>query len=367
VSGGSGDDVVDATAVNWPNDPDFASNLLVGGHGDDAMRAFMLTDSNSSVSIGVNEVRGDEGDDELESVHETDGENFRTDLTTMLEGGAGDDHLRAESKAWGENVLTLHELEGGAGDDTLTLSLDLLLFSGSRGNESTTVLDGGPGEDHLAASVTADQAEPCTEDDEPPCSWTPRAQNHLAGGKQNDVLVAALGSDVTGASSLDGGSGNDELTVSGGSGNELDGGTGNDDLFAGDGDEEITGGQGRDTTYFDLSQDQGSDTLVDFDGRQDVLSFAGIEDQGAPGLADDLDAISTITDLGPANDVVIDLAIGTRIIFVGRGTGAVDSWADLVPPQAEATWTPALPVARLATSRTMRSFEAERALLPRDH
>ena len=33
---------------------------------------------------------------------------------------------------------------------------------------------------------------------------------------------------------------------------------------------------------------------------------------------------------GSGADVVVTLAAGTQITFVGRGTGAVDTWADLV-------------------------------------
>ena len=46
--------------------------------------------------------------------------------------------------------------------------------------------------------------------------------------------------------------------------------------------------------------------------------------------------------LRPANDVVIDLASGSQIIFAGRGTGEVDSWAELAPPQALKPWDGAL-------------------------
>ena len=105
-----------------------------------------------------------------------------------------------------------------------------------------------------------------------------------------------------------------------------------------------------------------------------MLSFAGISDAGAPGLADDLDAISTFIDLGPANDVVIDLASGSQIIFAGRGTGEVDSWADLLPPQAEAKHAKKPKKAKKEASSQSAAALASRAaavpelaLLPRDH
>jgi Ca2+-binding RTX toxin-like protein len=365
VTGGDGDDVVDATAINPPNEPISASNLLLGGRGHDVLHAFMATDSNAVDSVGTNELQGGDGDDELDAVHETDGENGLTDLTTVLDGGRGDDRLNAESQAWGENVITSHELTGGPGDDTLTLALDLALFEGDGvgDGDSENVLEGGSGRDRLESTVTRSLPEECEE-----CEA--RAENHLDGGSGDDVLIASIAPEVVGASFSSGGSGNDELAVSGGIGNELDGGTGKDSLFAGDGDDRITGGKDRDTLYFDLSVDQGSDTLADFDARRDVLKFAGIEDVGKPGLADDLDAISSFDDQGPANDVVIDLSNGSQIIFAGLGTGEVDSWAELLPPGAASKWKhlekkPARQPA--AALRSRATAVSELGLLPRDH
>ena len=103
----------------------------------------------------LNELWGGDGDDELDAVHETDGENFVTELTTVLDGGKGNDHLRAESRAGGESVITLHELTGDPGDDDAEPAARSAPVSGDdRGNEATIVLEGGPGVDHLEASVT---------------------------------------------------------------------------------------------------------------------------------------------------------------------------------------------------------------------
>jgi serralysin len=363
VSAGDGDDVVDATAINPANEPVLASNLLLGGRGDDVMRAVMWTDSNSTDSVGSNELQGGDGDDELHASHGTDGEPFLTDLTTLLDGGKGDDRLSAESQAWGENVLTSHELTGGPGDDSLTLALDLAIFDGD--GDAQNVLDGGSGTDHLEATVT----RTCEEEDLD-CDLVAHAENHLEGGSGNDALFAAIAPDVIGASILRGGNGNDELTVSGGTGNELDGGKGEDLLFAGEGDDRMSGGKDRDKIYFDLAVDQGSDTLADFDARRDALRFAGIDDLGNPGLTDDLDAISSFDDQGSANDVVIDLASGSQIIFAGSGTGDVDSWADLLPARALGQWqqVETRPARRPAAALASRAAAVpEFTLLRRDH
>jgi Ca2+-binding RTX toxin-like protein len=364
VNGGDGDDVVDATAINWPNSPISASNALSGGLGDDVMRAFCLTDSNEDYSIGFNGLWGGEGDDQLEAVHVTDGENWLTELTTVLEGEGGDDTLRADSTAYGENVLAVHRLAGGPGDDTLMAVFDLAVLSGYDGNESANVLEGGPGSDRLEASVTASFLEPC----EAPYCELPRADNHLDGGGQSDVLFATVGPDVVGASFLLGGNGADQLTVVGGSGNVLDGGNGRDDLFGGAGDDRFIGGNGPDTFHFDLAENQGTDTVVDYEAGRDLLSFAGLNDEGVPGLADDLDAVSTITDLGPGDDVVIDLVVGTRIVFAGQGTGEIASWDALAPRHALAKWTPTeVEEARVAPARPLSAAASEFAGYSRDH
>jgi Ca2+-binding RTX toxin-like protein len=110
----------------------------------------------------------------------------------------------------------------------------------------------------------------------------------------------------------------------------LFGGGGSDTRQGGRGDDRMSGGSGIDHFRFDLSADQGTDTVRDFDRRHDVLAFSGITDAGTTGLVDDLDQISTFTDLGRHKDVVVDLANGTKLVFAGLGTGHADSWADIV-------------------------------------
>jgi Ca2+-binding RTX toxin-like protein len=173
-------------------------------------------------------------------------------------------------------------------------------------------------------------------------------ENYLDGGAGNDTVIGRVAEGTNGASFLKGGTGNDNLTVVGGSGNVLEGGSGKDLLTGGAGSDMLAGGDGKDTleggggddqlaggiagdTFrFNFGVDEGTDTIADFDRGFDILSFAGLTDVGAAGLADDLDAVSSFSDAGAGGDVTVDLAFGTRIVFVGEGTGAVDSWADLV-------------------------------------
>lgn len=91
---------------------------------------------------------------------------------------------------------------------------------------------------------------------------------------------------------------------------------------------------GEDQFTFDIDADQGVDVIRDFNSSSDILNFTAtftdIVDTGAPGYADDFDAISTITDNGRGSDVILELDSGTTIIFSNAGTGQIDSVADLV-------------------------------------
>ncbi len=359
-SGEEGDDVIDATAINWSGAAGrgvSASNTLLGGPGNDAMRAFCLTDSNRHGTIGINELRGDDGNDDLEAIHSTDGENSLTDLTSALDGGDGDDHLLADSIALGDEVLTVHRLDGGRGKDTLTARLE----SGFDSYDVANILNGGPGGDSLEAWLDAASFDP------PGGYGYQLAQNYLDGGGGPDVLLAIVAPDGDGASFVYGGPGHDRLTVVGGSGNVLDGGDGNDSLVGGAGDDWLTGGNGRDTFHFDLAENQGTDTIADFDPRHDLLSFAGLNDEGAPGVADDLDAVSTVTDLGPGNTLVIGFASGTRILFAGRGTGEIATWERILPRYALMRWTRSEKAVHVPPALSVSTAASDLARLPLDH
>ena len=95
-----------------------------------------------------------------------------------------------------------------------------------------------------------------------------------AAGGGNDVLVATVADGSAGTSLLHGGSGNDRLTVVGGSANVLDGGSGKDRLTGGTGDDHLIGG--RDADWFIFAPGNGHDTLeFERDGdRIDLTAFA---------------------------------------------------------------------------------------------
>ena len=353
VSGGSGNDVLDSTAILQSFSSHLASNVLAGGAGDDVLRANCSTDSDAGGPVGINELSGGNGNDMLQAIQVTDGENNVTDVTNHLDGGNGNDVLVADSTALARlSVLATNHLEGGNGNDSLSAHLIANappsgvfgvdasnVLSGGSGDDSllasieiasgdsgsqldiSNTLDGGSGDDHLEASINV-----------VPLQEGPQlaVENHLEGGAGDDVLLATIVDGTMGSSFLFGGNGNDQLKVLGGSANVVNGGAGRDSLAGGTGDDFLYGGKDADTFHFELSANQGTDTIGDFERERDILSFAGLTDQGAPGLADDLDAISTITDLGVGNDIAVDFTIGSHIVFAGIGTGHTDSWSEIV-------------------------------------
>jgi choice-of-anchor C domain-containing protein len=238
ITGGDGSDFIDASAIAFANSARLASNTIHAGRGNDVVRAYNLTDSNSAGPVGVNEVWGEDGNDTLEAIHSTDGENARTDVTSKLYGGNGRDILKADTIALsaGQVTLALNWLEGDGGNDTLSTRL---VGNGGGGSKGSNVLNGGAGNDRLEAYLSMTFSNPDV----------PLATNMLDGGSGNDTLIATVIGE--GTSSLTGGSGNDHLTVIGGTRNVLDGGRGDDIM---------TGGLGLDT--FVMSK--GEDVVTDF-------------------------------------------------------------------------------------------------------
>lgn len=111
----------------------------------------------------------------------------------------------------------------------------------------------------------------------------------LVGGKSNNIIDATM---FSGIASLVGMGGND--TLYGGSGNDiLVGGAGDDTLRGNGGNDSLLGGFGNDTYIFDLSFDQGEDTL-----REDA----------AQGFAD------TLLGIGPSG-LTVNLHITTQQLF----------------------------------------------------
>ena len=197
IDGLDGDDIVDALAGN---------DLVVGGRGDDHINGGDGDDDlsggeghdvifggrgNDVISGGGGHDRlfGDDGDDTIDG---DDGDDY-------LHGGAGDDIA--------DGGTGNDRLAGGAGDDIL------------EGGEGCDVLDGGVGDDVLLGGDHDDV---------------------LQGGEGDDLLDGEHGDDH-----LSGGDGADTLT--GGAGCDIiEGGAGDDHLIADAGNDSVDGGEGAD-------------------------------------------------------------------------------------------------------------------------
>ncbi|WP_369927789.1 calcium-binding protein [Leisingera sp. XS_AS12] len=196
---------------------------IIGGIGHDAAMGGAGNDQ-IDTGDGYDLVRGGDGDDSIAGGHGFD-HLFGDKGADLLLGGAGIDRLSG-----GTGHDTLH---GGGGHDWL---------AGGSGNDS---MSGGAGWDQLFGGSGDDI---------------------LDGGAYNDFLV--------------GGTGNDHLL--GGAGRDmLQGSDGDDTLNGGAGDDRMFGGAGADTFMF--QEGSGTDTVHDFDIREDLLQFSGSPD-GYEGL-----------------------------------------------------------------------------------
>ena len=256
-----GDDIVDALAGN---------DLVVGGNGDDHINGGD-GDDHLFGGAGDDVIFGGRGDDIILG-GEGDDRLFGNEGDDTIDGEAGNDIIHGDA---GDDLLSggegCDELHGGAGDD---------------------VLLGGAGEDRLDGGTGNDV---------------------LVGGNGDDTLIAGQGNDVldggTGCDVLEGGEGDDQLT--GGTDNDvIAAGAGNDRIAGDAGDDEIDGGDGHD--LLDLSA-ACEDLIVDFVGGASFSQefgddiFTGIE-QVIGGTGDDIfiiGATATVTSGGRGRDTFI--------------------------------------------------------------
>lgn len=168
------------------------------------------------------------------------------------------DHLAYEDSPLGESFWGAggnDELHGGKGDD------DLFGAAGNdevHGGPGLDYIEGGSGNDHIIGNAGSDFLGGGEGDDE------------LYGNDGNDELFGDEGDDYQ-----KGGKGND--TLKGGLGADtLHGSAGKDDLYGGEGDDHLGGGTGADRFYFDADIMGGTDTLPDFNRKQDQIHVSGV-------------------------------------------------------------------------------------------
>lgn len=179
------------------------------------------------------DILGGDGDDIIDAM---DGDDH-------VEGGAGDDHINGGA---GNDVLV-----GGDGNDTIFGGTGNDIIYGNAGNDrlfgedGNDMIFGGDGDDYLDGGAGNDVLDGGNGNDE------------LHGGLGNDILYGGQGNDI-----LYGGEGDDVL--SDGDGNDfVFGGDGDDIFIAGAGDDEMHGGDGFDTLDLSAATD---DMVIDVVG-----------------------------------------------------------------------------------------------------
>jgi Ca2+-binding RTX toxin-like protein len=322
IDGGAGDDTIEAMARVRSNGGFHALNDIEGGSGNDTIVARASSNSNDSSEIAENIIAGGDGNDRIE-VH-TNGSFGSVLLRAAVEGGSGDDTIVAESGTGDPFVArAILRFDGGLGNDRIESTVVGNAVGGL--TRLSNRVEGYDGNDRLVARLET----PAPSEENPHVQVA--AFNRLDGGSGNDQMIGSVHG--LGRSIFNGGSGADLLRVEGGQGNLLSGGSGLDRLFAGSGTDRFFGGGGADDFVLDVREDQGADSILDFEGDRDRLCFVGLADEGAAGLADDLDAITTVIDHGASRDVVVTFDSGTVLTFEGCGLGSdflVDSLAELV-------------------------------------
>lgn len=328
INGGSGDDVIFDEA-----DADFVlTNTSLTGNGNDTLvsveRAILfggasdnLIDTSAFFSAGQTSVtlRGHSGNDTL----------IGSDINDALLGDAGNDTIDGRagndklSGAAGRDLLI-----GGEGNDRLRgqgASFDTLI--GGLGDDT---LDGGAGTDIVMETGDVDFTLTASSLTGHGTDTILRIESaHLIGG-DGDNTIDISGFVPTYPPTLDGGSGNDQLTGSsfmdllrGQDGNDtLNGGDGNDFLQGGAGNDQLLGRDGTDG----LSGGSGNDTLVG--GLGDDIAYGGSGDDSIRGEA------GSDTIFGGADSDDVDGGSETDQVAGGSGDGAADA-GDVVTGLAE--------------------------------
>ena len=210
--------------------------------------------------------------------------------TTSIVGGKGDDSLTGYEFT-DENAVTMR---GGAGNDIVT---------GKSGHDA---LFGDAGNDTIyASSISSDVLNNIETANSMIESAAHQIKNYniLSGGAGTDVLVGSTTDD-----SLDGGAGNDSLVSNGGY-DTLNGGAGNDTLIGSNSTDILIGGAGNDVIYAKEHDDS-----VDAGAGNDTI-YAGTENTTiTTGAGKD-----TIIYEG-GNVIITDYSAGNDSIYLGTKT-----------------------------------------------
>ncbi|HET7051241.1 MAG TPA: hypothetical protein VFI54_23445 [Solirubrobacteraceae bacterium] len=253
------------------------------------------------------------------------GNNLPSGLPVTLDGGAGNDVLRGPASTDtterlvggdGNDTITggtgADTIDGGAGNDDLNGRAGPDVMRGGDGNDnlraddwqeqSTDVIDGGPGYDQIENNWVSEVGEY-----QPPIVVSIDGIANDGRPSENDNVNGVERIYLNAAASLTGSDGPDELivfnndapsTLNGSGGDDklsgfdlddtIDGGAGNDMLEGGYGNDTITGGAGRDVingdvngatcTWIQCRSPYGNDMIYARDGEVDNITCGVGED-----------------------------------------------------------------------------------------
>ena len=318
---GDGDDIIIGNA---------AGNKLFGGRGSDRLAGLDGDDRIDGGDAG-DVVNGGSGNDSLSGGN---GNDIIYGLTgdDSIAGGAGNDRILGHS---GNNHLDGGDdddvIVGGSGNDSINGDSGIDIVNGLWGNDS---IAGGTGRDKLTGHDGDDFIDGGDDGD---VINGGSGNDSLSGGNGNDLILGyddddsiagGTGSDrlagLDGDDRIDGGDAGD--VVNGGSGNDsLSGGNGNDIIYGLTGDDRIAGGAGNDrilghsgNNHLDGGDDDdvivggsGNDS-INGDGGADVINGLWGNDSIAGGAGED-------RLMGHDGDDFIDGGDDGDVIDGGRG------------------------------------------------
>lgn len=340
VNGGTGNNLIDLSAVNTGSFPAISvisadgsdgndtllggifGEILAGGLGDDSLvgglglDTIFGDDSSNSLAGGNDTILGDVAGDSVNGAADSIVAGQGTDL---VDGQAGNDIIRGDhdSLTGGNDTLI-----GGAGDDSI---------EGMPGDDSIT---GGDGNDTLNAggfSENRDEFGANTVDGG-------NGNDSILGGDGNDTLFGSAGNDTitgddpaaqvtgTGHDCIDGGTGadlllghdgNDTLFVGAGENDNVDGQNGNDLVLVagGTGITSVAGGADNDTLRFDGTAGNDNIVVTSFGSgfeRLEINGLGGDDTLSASGLFSNGFAAMQF-DGGSGNDSVVGIGSSTPL------------------------------------------------------
>ncbi len=362
LSGGPGNDVLFAGGSRAALEDVSDNDTLDGGAGNDTVTYFGLgSDEGIFAGVEASLVTGQATVTGFNTVDDPDREEPLTSTDTLINienlvGGEDDDTLTGDREAnrldgnRGNDIINggngNDHITGGTGNDTLTggdgddvfrfnaveyLEESVIAFSVGGADEtvftpigpgSDRVTDFGAGNDRLEfdgglfADLNAVRAAATeTEDGNLEIAISETETLTLLNASLDDLTADtvttrdAQGRDSTTSTPADltggvstGFSGREALLGSGDN-DILDGGRGDDTLFGRGGDDRLSGGDGNDRFLF-TGDEEGDDTITDFDAVSDVLVFDEGEWNGEDG--NDLQNLLNAVFVGNDGSIVID-------------------------------------------------------------